>query len=62
MLEKDSSIALPNHHILLGKEIVIIENLYNLDKLPDSVFTFQCVPLKIENADGSPVRAFAIIE
>ena len=53
---------LPNHHILLGKEILLIENLTNLDKLPDCPFTFQCFPLKVENADGSPVRATAMIE
>lgn len=52
---------LPNHHILLGKEIILIENLTNLDKLPDHVFSFQCLPLKIEHADGSPVRAIAMI-
>jgi arylformamidase len=52
---------LPIHYILLGKEILLIENLTNLDKLPDSIFSFQCLPLKVENADGSPVRAIAII-
>ena len=52
---------LPNHHILLGKEILLIENLTNLDKLPDCLFTIQCFPLKVENADGSPVRAIAMI-
>ena len=52
---------LPNHHILLGKEILLIENLTNLDKLPDGAFSFQCLPLNIENADGSPVRAMAIV-
>ncbi len=52
---------LPNHHILLGKEILLMENLANLDKLPNHTFTFQCFPLKIENADGSPVRAVAMI-
>jgi len=52
---------LPNHHILLGKEILLIENLTNLDKLPDRTFSFQCFPLKVENADGSPVRAIAMI-
>lgn len=53
---------LPNHHILLGKEVLLIENLTNLDKLPDRAFTFQCLPLKVENADGSPVRAIAMID
>jgi len=53
---------LPNHHILLKKEILLIENLTNLDKLPENVFSFQCLPLKIENADGPPVRAMAIVD
>jgi len=50
---------LPNHRILLSKEILIIENLTGLDKLPETKFDFYAIPLKIENADGSPVRAFA---
>jgi arylformamidase len=54
--------GLPNHHIFLQNEIILIENLTNLDKLPDGIFTFQCFPLNIENGDGSPVRAIAIIE
>ena len=52
---------LPNHHLFLEKEILLIENLTNLDKLPDNPFLFQCLPLKLENADGSPVRPIAII-
>ena len=52
---------LPNHRILLSKEILIIENLTDLDKLPETKFDFFAIPLKIENADGSPVRAFAEI-
>jgi len=52
---------LPNHRILLKKEILIIENLNNLAGIP-SICKFQCFPLRIENADGSPVRALAIIE
>ncbi|MDY0016429.1 MAG: cyclase family protein [Candidatus Delongbacteria bacterium] len=50
---------LPNHRILLSKEILIIENLTDLDKLPETKFDFYAIPLKIGNADGSPVRAFA---
>ena len=52
---------LPNHHIFLRKEILLIENLTNLDKIPDGIFSFQCFPLKIENADCSPIRALAIL-
>ncbi len=47
------------HRILLKTEMVIIENLTNLKKLPSGVFEFFCTPLKIKDADGSPVRAFA---
>lgn len=58
---KVSAETFPKHHILLEKEILLIENLTNLDKLPDDGFWFQCLPLNIENADGSPVRAIAMI-
>ena len=51
---------LPIHKILLER-MLIIENLNNLDKLPKTGFTFSCFPLKLENADASPIRAAAII-
>jgi len=50
----------PVHKILLER-LVIIENLTNLKHLPQTGFTFSCLPLKYENADGSPVRAVGII-
>lgn len=53
---------LPNHHSILSKNCIIIENLTGLSQLPDSMFEFYCFPLKIENGDGSPVRAVARIE
>lgn len=40
-------------------EIVNIENLKNLDQCGDSLFWFSCFPLKIDNCDGSPIRAIA---
>lgn len=49
---------LPNHKTLLSHDILIIENLNNIDKLIGNRFVFSSVPLKIANADGSPVRAF----
>jgi arylformamidase len=52
---------LTNHNLLLSKEILIIENLTNLDKLFEKSFEFNCIPLKIYRSDGSPVRAFAKI-
>lgn len=50
----------PVHKIFLSHDIIIIENLTNLDAISGSRFIFSCFPLKIEKADGSPVRAVAI--
>ena len=52
---------LPIHKIFLRNSIIIIENLTNLEKVPEVNFIFSCFPLKIENADGSPVRAVAML-
>ena len=47
------------HQVLLGNDVLIVENLTNLGAIdfvePYVVFT----PLKIKGADGSPVRALA---
>lgn len=43
-------------------EIVVIENLANLDQCGDALFNFFALPLKWENADGSPIRALAFWE
>jgi arylformamidase len=52
---------LPIHNIFLAAGMIIIENLTNLDALPDRAFLFSCFPLKIKNGDGSPVRAVAMV-
>jgi arylformamidase len=54
-----SSKHLPNHHLLLSNEILIIENLTNLSGLVHTIFNFFCFPLSMHKADGSPVRAIA---
>lgn len=43
-------------------EIVNIENLKNLDQCGSDLFWFSCFPLKLENCDGSPIRAIAWFE
>jgi kynurenine formamidase len=48
------------HKILLERS-VLIENLVQLEQLPQTGFTFCCFPLKLEAADGSPIRAAAIL-
>ncbi len=43
------------------KDILLYERLTNTDKLPKK-FVFYGVPLRIREADGSPVRAYTIIK
>lgn len=43
-----------------GVEIVIVEGLTNLDRLPEQ-FTFMGFPLNIKGRDGAPIRAVAQI-
>lgn len=49
------------HHILFQSDLVIVENL----KFPESLMNrpghFHCFPLKLGEADGSPVRAVIFI-
>lgn len=47
---------------LLKAEIVTYTNLVNLEEIPlRTTFTFVGLPLKIQEGDGSPVRAIAIL-
>ena len=48
------------HRTLLGAGIVIVEGLCNLDQLTQEQVTFIALPLKVEDGDGTPVRAIAI--
>ena len=50
---------LPVHHILLKDNVVSIENLCLKKIRGRKDFLFFALPLKFENADGAPVRAFA---
>lgn len=59
--DKPDSRNYPVHKALLQKDIIIIENLAGLEKLPCKHFLFSCFPMNFEDADGSPVRAAAFI-
>jgi len=50
-----------SHKIFSAKNIPIIENLINLDKINKDDFIFIALPLKLNNCSGSPVRAIALI-
>lgn len=49
------------HFSFMEKEIIIIENLANLNCIEDEFFILSVLPLKLQDADGSPVRAVAIV-
>lgn len=50
----------PNHKTLLGKNIILLENLQRVEELTNS-FTIVAAPPKLTGGDGCPCRAFAII-
>jgi len=48
------------HRILLGGDIIIVESLANLTDLREERVLFCAAPLRIEDGDSSPCRAFAV--
>jgi len=52
----------PAHTFLLGKDILIVENLCKLGKLVGKTFTFFSCPLLVSGAAAFPVRAFAMVD
>lgn len=51
----------PTHHVLLEKEMIIIEGL-DLSAISTGSYTLICLPVKIKNSDGAPCRAILITE
>lgn len=51
----------PVHRILLGNDILIIENMASLDGLEGREFTIYALPLKLE-LDGAPARVIAQLD
>lgn len=51
----------PAHHTFLKNNIPIIEDLCNLDKLPD-IFSVIIAPLKLCNSSGAPARVIAFFK
>jgi len=50
----------PNHKVLLGAGVVLVEYLTNLRSLTASEVELIVMPLKLRGCDGSPVRCVAI--
>jgi kynurenine formamidase len=53
------SIPAPNHRIVLGREIILLENLIKLDEI-DDVVVLLAAPPRLVGGDGCPVRALAV--
>jgi arylformamidase len=49
----------PVHRVLLENDILILENI-NLREVPEGEYTLFCPPLKIRDAEASPVRALLL--
>ncbi len=58
-VDRGSDCNFPVHTILSKKDILIVENLANLDKIGKEKFDFAILPLKLRDGTGSPVRAIA---
>ena len=55
-IEDDTDNTFSVHKTLLSNNVLIVENI-DLSNVKPGIYKFYCFPLKIENADGSPVRA-----
>ena len=51
----------PAHYILLGANVVIVENLRGLEQIDRDVFELIVVPLPLKGLEASPVRAIAVL-
>ncbi|SHH70649.1 Kynurenine formamidase [Desulfofustis glycolicus DSM 9705] len=60
-VDAPAAAGLPVHRLLLAGGLVIVENLNNLAALPHHSFFFSCLPLRLKDGDGSPVRAVALL-
>jgi arylformamidase len=49
----------PVHSILLRRNILIVEHMTSLDRLPTAGFKFSALPVKVKGFGTFPVRAFA---
>jgi len=59
-LPDEGEYGYPVHDILLGNDILIVENLCNLDKIKQVKGVYSFLPLKLKDSDGSPIRAVFI--
>ncbi len=49
------------HRVLMAADKLALENIANLDKLPEAGATLFVIPMLIKNGTGAPARVFAIL-
>ena len=57
---REEEYGYPVHDILLGNNILIVENLCNLNRILPLTGLYSFLPLKLKGSDGSPIRAVFI--
>jgi arylformamidase len=58
----DQGAPYPNHQLLLGRGILLVENLTNLDQISQQEFVIAALPLPVEAGNGGPARVVALLE
>jgi len=59
--DNGSSKTFPQHHVLLAAGKINIENLTNLDQVPEAGAHLMVSPLNIAEGSGAPARVFALV-
>jgi kynurenine formamidase len=59
-IDKGNDTKFSVHQIFSKNNVLILENLCNLEKIPAEHFKLIVLPLKLKDATGSPVRAVAV--
>jgi len=60
-IDSIESTTFPIHRMFFEKGLVAIENLTNLESVGNNIFILNCMPLRLKDADGSPLRAAAMV-
>lgn len=58
----DQGSPYPNHQLLLGRGIPLIENLTNLDLIGQREFVIAALPVPVQAGNGGPARVVALVE
>ncbi|XP_022095270.1 uncharacterized protein LOC110981746 [Acanthaster planci] len=61
-IDYGQSLVFTSHQILFGANIYGMENVANLDQLPNTGAKVYALPMKIEEGSGAPVRIIAMLD